>query len=63
MESIHFVQLIQGVFYLYLKFRTIQSLYDMDFGKNLLPGEGVAMAEFVANGQVILLKKKTIRNK
>jgi len=32
---------------------TIQSLYDMDFGKNLLPGEGVAMAEFVANGQRI----------
>ena len=48
---------------IFLKFRTIQSLYDMDFGKNLLPGEGVAMAEFVANGQVILLKKKTIRNK
>lgn len=35
----------------------------MDFGKNLLPGEGVAMAEFVANGQVILLQIKQIRNK
>jgi len=31
----------------------IQSLYDMDFGKGLMPGEGVAMAEFVANGQRI----------
>ena len=45
------------------KFRTIQSLYDMDFGKNLLPGEGVAMAEFVANGQVILFEIKQIRKK
>ena len=34
----------------------------MDFGKNLLPGEGVAMAEFVANGQVILLEIKQIRD-
>ena len=25
----------------------------MDFGKGLLPGEGVAMAEYVANGQRI----------
>lgn len=33
-------------------FRALASLYDMDFGKGLMPGEGVAMAEFVANGQV-----------
>lgn len=31
----------------------LASLYDMDFGKGLMPGEGVAMAEFVANGQRI----------
>ena len=35
-------------------FRTLQEVYKVgDFGKGLLPGEGVAMAEYVANGQRI----------
>jgi hypothetical protein len=37
----------------------------MDFGKGLMPGEGVAMAEFVANGQVnscTILKFKNLIN-
>ena len=34
--------------------RTLQEVYKVgDFGKGLLPGEGVAMAEYVANGQRI----------
>merc|ERR1711990_1060868 len=34
--------------------QTLQGVYKVgDFGKGLLPGEGVAMAEYVANGQRI----------
>ena len=42
-----------SLFIYYVHSRGLQQVYEMDFGKGLLPGEGVAMAEFVTNGQRI----------